>query len=143
MAASNIEFTHRKVNLASLALPAGAQPMDVITRQTGEQWYVLFEAQELNTPAVWRLSRRGDAVGVPLIPYYLPADPASALANMALMGLRCACDFGRPLRRVHVATGYPAEQCMDERRGLLWHYRIGIAVMVADGVSRPQISYQD
>ena len=106
-------------------------PFDIIRRSTGEEWLVPFSPISFTDPVDWRLYRREDHVMIPLVPYLLPTAPDLALGFMIQLAAGCFASLARPVKKIHVATGYPVHDLFDELNSeRTWQYYVGFAVVL-------------
>lgn len=127
-----MELTHHSIDLAAEIQLGRKEFFDVIPRNARETWMVPFGPIEVNNKVDWRYYSREHHVIIPLIPYLTPAEPALAMGFMLQLGLRCAYDFGKPVTRMHLATGHPVNQVIDDSTAeRFWQYYVGIAVVLA------------
>lgn len=127
----SIVFTHNTIDLAA-AQRNGIKPADRVIRGDREIWLVPFGAISLTEPIDWRTIQREAYVHIPLVPYLMHTDPALALGFMLQLGLRCAYDLGRPLSRIHLATGSPVNEVYDhDSQQRSWQYHVGLGVVLS------------
>lgn len=126
-----MELTHHSIDLQAERNLGRTEFFDVIPRNERETWVVPFGPISVDQPVDWRYYKREKHVVIPLVPYLMPPDPALALGFMLQLGLRCAYDFGRPVKRMHLATGHPVNQVADQASGeVYWQYHAGLAVVL-------------
>lgn len=126
-----MELTHHNINLQAEINLGRNVFHDVIARNERETWIVPFGPISVTDKVDWRYYQREKHVVIPLVPYLMPPDPALAMGFMLQLGLRCAYDFGRPVKRMHLATGHPVNQVIDDAtQQRFWQYHVGIAVVL-------------
>lgn len=125
-----MQLTHHSIDLEA-CWNTRRSPCDMITRDNGEQWLVPFAAIQMDKALDWRHFKRNGKVHIPMFPYLLPTAPDLALGYMLQLGLRCAFDFGRPVQRLHLATGTPVNEILDEYSGeRCWQYWVGLGLVL-------------
>lgn len=130
-----MEVTHNRIDVPrSLASAAAGTPcpvQDVIAREAGDVWLVSHDAIQLDQPIKWLYHQREPYVMIPLVPYLTYPSPDLSLAFLFQLGVRVALDLSRPVRRLHLSTGYPVEQVYDaQQRNSLIRYYLGFAVLL-------------
>lgn len=126
-----MEVTHHRIDLTAEQNLGRKEFHDVIARNERETWVVPFGPIQVDAAVDWRYYKREKHVVIPLIPYLVHPDPALAMGFMLQLGVRCAFDFGRPVKRMHLATGNPVNQIIDQASGdVFWQYYVGLAVIL-------------
>ncbi len=106
------------------------QPAATIPREVTEQWLVPFTPISFTEKVDWRIYKRDKKVHIPLVPYLLPAAPDLALGFMLQLAAGCFASLDRPVQKLHVATGNPVNDLIDEEHGRMWQYYVGFAVVL-------------
>ena len=122
-----MELTHARLDLG--AYDGSVQPHQIIDRQRGELWIVPHSPIELDKPIDWHTHRKKDHVYVPLMPYLTRPEPDLAMAFMFQLGCRVKIDFGRPIRRLHIVTGYPIHT-VETEHGDMWQVQLGFGFVL-------------
>lgn len=131
-----LEFSHSRIDLETFwqlpPTPDGPQgPQDVIRRDPADVWQValspIFTDQR---PIQWAVQRQQTHVQIPLIPYLLSSEPDLALAYMWQLAFTAAVKIGKPIRRLHLATGVPVETLDGAPPTAALRFHIGVAALL-------------
>lgn len=127
-----MEIFYDRVDLAACWQMQIRNPIRRISRGPTEEWLVTDKPVVLGAPVQWTYYRQGAEVGIPLIPYLLRPDPDLAMAHMLAIGLQCAIELTRPIKRLHLVTGVPLEQIepYPDFPELTLRYWVGFAVLL-------------
>ncbi len=126
-----MELTHHRIDIAR-ALEDSEIVHDVVPRRAKEVWMVLSDAIRFDAPLVWHVCQREQHVMIPLVPYWTSEEPDLAMAFMLQLGLRCAGELATPIRRLHIATGYPVS-VVETTDGPRLQYYAGFGVVLDNG----------
>lgn len=124
-----MQLTHSRIDLAE-CIRRQQPPQAIIERAANELWLVSYDAIRMDRPIQWTQTRREDAVLLPLVPYLIRPEADLALAFMLQLGMRVSFELGRPVRRLHIATGYPVNETQDPNFGTMWQYYAGFGVVL-------------
>jgi hypothetical protein len=122
--------SHSRIDLAE-CFRRQQPPAAIIDKAENEQWLVSYDAIRMDRPIVWATTRREGQVYIPLVPYLIRPEADLALAFMLQLGMRVSFELGRPVQRLHVATGVPVSEVTDPNFGTMWQYYAGFGVVVA------------
>jgi len=109
---------------------SNAPAHEIIKREPGHKWLVAAEPITHEKPIVWSPVVKEGHVYIPLVPYLMPADPATALAFMLQLGMRVSLDVGKPISRLHLAIGEPVNEITQAGADSLWQFQVGIGIIV-------------
>lgn len=121
-----LAVTHNTVDVAPYE-EQGHLPAVIIPRTAAEAWYVRC-LPLLEVGAGWEWNLEGTHLRVPLFPYIIRGtDPELAITFGVQLGLQAMWEVagGDEIVRVHLAVGYPTEDCGDHLR-----YWMGVAVLL-------------
>lgn len=108
-----MDYTFDRLDLRQFDHAAG-KPSRVIHREGAEQWVVPVAPLDPRQPVDWTEYTQGHELMIPLIPYLMRGDLDLAMANMWLLGAYAVqsaiAKYHRPVQRLHLITGYPAEK---------------------------------
>lgn len=116
-----MKLTHHRIDINKCA-EAGHPPQDVIERLPGDVWLTSMDAIYLDQPIKWCQYKSEKHVMIPLVPYRLDPNPDLALAFMFSLGVRISYDLGRPVKRLHIATGTPLSDGSDHPEGKVQYW---------------------
>lgn len=122
-----MELTFHRIDISDTS--PQRNPYDRIPREAADMWLVAFGPVLGGENADWRYFKRERSIHIPMIPYLMAPDPELAMAFMLQLGLACANDFGRPLKRMHIAMGHPVN-VVEESGERFWQCYVGIAVVL-------------
>ena len=122
-----MQLTHTFIDV-NACLQAKQPVHDVIARKISEKWLVATSPIQPGQPIQWSPCQKEQHVLVPLVPYRIASEPASALAFMFSLGVIAAVDFNK-VKRLHMAIGIPVgDGSDDEQQRLQYWFGFGIIV---------------
>jgi len=124
-----MEVTHSRLNVEAYQPDTQDPPCDVIQRSAGEVWLVSHQPILMDRPIQWSHHKKHDHVYIPLVPYLTHSDPELAMAFMLQLGCRVSFDVGKPIKRLHIVTGHPLHQVMQENSNC-WQVQIGLGLVL-------------
>lgn len=124
-----MQITHCRIDLEECQR-RGQPPSAIIERAANELWLVSYDAIRMDQPITWSQTRREGSVLIPLVPYLLRPEADLALAFMLQLGMRVSFELGRPVKRLHLATGVPVSEEECPNFGTMWRYHAGFGVVL-------------
>lgn len=123
-----MKLTHAFVNVA--AFDGTGQPAhEIITKSPKERWIVAASPVAFDKPVDWSPVVKEEHVYIPLVPYLMPQEMASALGFMLQLGVRLATNINVPVLRLHLSIGTPLHEVSDEQ-GSFWQYQVGFGLQI-------------
>jgi hypothetical protein len=117
-----MEVTHSRIDVAAM-LAANQRPAAIVDRAPGESWLVSYDAIRMESPIQWANTVREAEVFIPMARYILNPEADLALAYIMQLGIRVSIDVGRPVKRLHLATGFPVDDVTDPHTNERLHFR--------------------
>lgn len=126
-----MEVTHSRLDLPAYQRGM-SPPHGVVNRAPAEIWMVSHDPISMDRPINWCVHQKDSQVLIPLVPYLTSDSPDLAFAFALSLGMRVSFDVKRPIRRLHIFTGFPANEVSDEGSGrIFWQFQIGFGIVLA------------
>lgn len=126
-----MEVTYDRVDMVACRREGITKPEQIIQRGPNETWMVPDGPVVVGQPVDWSLTKQGDYVKIPVIPYLLNKEPDLAMAFMLAIALNCAFELNHAVSRLHIVTGVPLEALPENpNSGLGLRLWIGFGVLL-------------